>query len=192
MVLDFGVFPENKAHVDENGLMSVEDSASIDKITDVLNKTNDVLNKTNDVLLKAYQNLARNCVVTGNLDDGSIGEMVDLDGTTYCGTNKAGGYTNYITFDLSKIYTDITLQTYYSVHAAGAVTSCTATIQSSTDGTTWTDLDSVTRSGAGVEVFKNHSELITARYVRMKIVVVYGGAQGNGARMYEINISQIL
>ena len=114
-------------------------------------------------------------------EGGSIGEMYDGSPDTWYALTHGvfvGTGEGTITIDLGKKVTNATLTAYFSVQCAGTG-NYTATLQTSEDDTTYSDLASITRGTAG-ETFKNHSSKETLRYVRLKFKQNSGSDSGEG------------
>lgn len=136
-------------------------------------------------------NLITAATVTGDIEDGGIPSMYTTDLTTFISTSDGGdgSYTRYITVDLLKKQNDAVATAFYSAHSSSAAsTSVTVSIETSTNGTDWTEETSTSVAGVG-DSYKNYSEVITLRYIRMKVIVVYPGGNANvGGRIYFMKI----
>lgn len=142
-------------------------------------------------------NLAATSVIgTNDITEGNLFSMFDSDITTFTGMRTSKTYNtniyNYITFDLGTILNNINISMLYSYSAASIGTGTQqATVQYSTNGTSWTDIDTLIGSNSGGEIFKNFSENIEeVRYIRLKDYYFSTSGTTNGARIYNIAIYQ--
>ena len=138
-------------------------------------------------------NLAADGVTTFSGDGTEVGganEMFDNDNSTYAGkqnTTGAGGPIGYITVDILRKISDAVVNAHFSAYGLEAGSSHTATLQSSTDNSTWTDLVNVGQTGGG-ETFKNYGGQITLRYIRLKCA--FGGTNVSAGRFYSLRVSK--
>ena len=138
-------------------------------------------------------NMAADTVFTfeGNgTEVGSASEAFDGDNSTYAGktnTTGAGGPIGYVKVDMLQTQKNVVVNANFSAQAVSPGTgSHTATLQSSTDGTSWDDLASVSNNGG--ETFKNYSGQINARYIRLKCA--FGGTDQSSGRLYSLRVTK--
>lgn len=156
MALNFGLFPHLTADVSDRGALSTSFS----------------------------ENKIHLAVFSGSLDYGYVGNVYDGDSTTFLQMFSTAASTKYILMTLDKLYQDVVCSAYFSAEHPGGIGTVIITLQSSINGTDWTD-QAILPLGASVEVFMNWSANINVKYFRLK--GVFPGDSQSG-RLYELTL----
>ena len=135
------IFPAATPSIDDDGFMSVNPSS----------------------------NMAENSEITGTVSSGSFSEMWDYDPATFCSFKQNGTGTSYFTFDMFRKYRNILITIFYNFCKNNTTDPSVCTLQISDDGTTWTDIDTITGVQDGC-TSAHISEKHDFRYLRWKIV----------------------